>query len=42
MQGKGLAGTFNATTNQITMFAPVNAAFTSDIFEVSPLKSVKA
>ncbi|DBA95814.1 TPA: Expansin-B5 [Trebouxia sp. C0004] len=33
LQGKGLGGTFNTTTSQITMFAPTNAAFTSNIFE---------
>ena len=36
LQDKGLAGTFNSTTNQITMFAPVNAAFSQNIFRVSP------
>ena len=39
MQGKGLGGTFNSTTSQITMFAPVNAAFTSNMFQVSALVS---
>ena len=39
MQGKGLGGTFNSTTSQITMFAPVNAAFTSNMFQVSTLVS---
>lgn len=34
LQGKGFGGTFNSTTSQITMFAPVNAAFTANMFQV--------
>lgn len=37
LQGKGLSGTFNSTTNKITMFAPINAAFSQNIFSVSSL-----
>ncbi len=33
-RAKVWGGTFNTTTSQITMFAPANAAFTSNIFEV--------
>ncbi|KAL3153698.1 Expansin-B5 [Trebouxia sp. C0010 RCD-2024] len=32
-QDKGLASTFNSSTNKITMFAPVNAAFSQNIFK---------
>ena len=35
LQGKGLSGTFESTTNKITMFAPVNAAFSQEVFSVS-------
>ena len=34
LQGKGLANTFDSTTNKITMLAPVNSAFTKMIFQV--------
>ena len=35
LQGKGLLGTFNSSANKITMFAPVDAAFSQNLFSVS-------